>query len=62
MKRKRQALNGEEMKWSRREKRRKGVATKGSAWLWHGHEARSSAEAWRRVATRRKVKMCDGTE
>lgn len=30
MKRKRQALNGEEMKWSWREKRRKGVATKGS--------------------------------
>lgn len=30
MKRKRQALNDEEMKWSCREKRRKGVATKGS--------------------------------
>ena len=30
MKRKRQALNGEEMKWSCREKRRKGVAMKGS--------------------------------
>lgn len=30
MKRKRQALNGEEMKWSCREKKRKGVATKGS--------------------------------
>lgn len=30
MKRKRHALNGEEMKWNRREKRRKGVATKGS--------------------------------
>lgn len=29
MKRKRQALNGEEMKWSRREKKRRGVATKG---------------------------------
>lgn len=30
VKRKRQALNGEEMKWSRREKKRKGIATKGS--------------------------------
>ena len=29
MKRKCQALNGEEMKWSRREKKRRGVATKG---------------------------------
>lgn len=43
MKRKRQALNGEEMKWNRREKKCEGIATKGS-------EMMCGAEAEKRIA------------